>query len=216
MTDRLPHTLRSDARDNRERILDAARAVFAAEGLNVPMREIARRAGVGPATLYRRFPTKEMLVTEAFTDQMCACEAIVDEGLADPDPWHGFCLVIEKTFELHARDRGFTAAFVSTYPNAMDFAAGREYTLKAIAELARRAKDAGHLRPDFVLDDLILMIMANSGIHATSPDARVAASRRFAALAIQALQATPQAAPHPRAHRARRSNQNDAATSTRR
>ena len=68
MTDRLPHTLRSDARDNRERILDAARAVFAAEGLNVPMREIARRAGVGPATLYRRFPTKEMLVTEAFTD----------------------------------------------------------------------------------------------------------------------------------------------------
>jgi AcrR family transcriptional regulator len=52
----LPQTLRSDALDNRERILGAARAVFAAEGLNVPMREIARRAGVGPATLYRRFP----------------------------------------------------------------------------------------------------------------------------------------------------------------
>ena len=58
VTDRLPHTLRSDALDNRERILDAARAVFAAEGLDVPMREIARRAGVGPATLYRHFPTK--------------------------------------------------------------------------------------------------------------------------------------------------------------
>jgi len=51
--------------DNRERILDAARAVFAAEGLNVPMREIARHAGLGPATLYRRFPTKEVLATEA-------------------------------------------------------------------------------------------------------------------------------------------------------
>src|ERR1700729_80765 len=75
VTDRLPHTLRSDARDNRELILDAARALFAAEGLNVPMREIARRAGVGPATLYRRFPTKEMLVTEAFADQMLACHA---------------------------------------------------------------------------------------------------------------------------------------------
>ncbi|CAM3337706.1 helix-turn-helix domain-containing protein [Kibdelosporangium persicum] len=66
VTDRLPHTLRSDARDNRDRILVAARTAFAADGIDVPMREIARRAGVGPATLYRRFPTKEALVTAAF------------------------------------------------------------------------------------------------------------------------------------------------------
>lgn len=197
VTDRLPHTLRSDALDNRERILDAARAVFAAEGLNVPMREIARRAGVGPATLYRRFPTKEMLVTEAFTDEMRSCHAIVDEGLADPDPWHGFCLVLERLCELHARNRGFTAAFMSAFPNAMDFAAGREYTLNSIARLARSAKDTGHLRPDFVLDDLILMLMANRGIHAASMAARVAASRRFAALVIQAFQASPERAPLP-------------------
>ncbi|GAB2809273.1 TetR/AcrR family transcriptional regulator [Actinoallomurus bryophytorum] len=197
MTDRLPHTLRSDARDNRERILDAARAVFAAEGLNVSMREIARRAGVGPATLYRRFPTKETLATEAFTDQMIACHTIVDEGLADPDPWRGFCLVIEKICELHARDRGFTAAFMSTFPGAMDFAAGREHALSSIAELARRAKDTGRLRPDFVLDDLILMLMANRGIHAASVAVRVAASRRFAALVIQAFHASPEHAPLP-------------------
>ena len=123
--DRLPHNLRSDALDNRERILDAARAAFAAEGMNVPMREIARRAGVGPATLYRHFPTKQLLATEAFTDQLCACRAIIDEGLADPDPWHGFCLVIEKVCELHARNRGFAAAFRSAFPNAMDVTAGR-------------------------------------------------------------------------------------------
>lgn len=197
MTDELPHTLRSDALDNRGRILDAAREVFAAEGLNVPMREIARRAGVGPATLYRRFPTKETLVTEAFTDQLRACHAIVDEGLADPDPWQGFCLVIEKICGLHARDRGFTAAFMSTFPRAVDFAESREYALTVVAELARRAKVTGRLRPDFVLDDLILVLMANSGIHATSPAARVAASRRFAAFAIQAFQASPEHAPLP-------------------
>ncbi|TWF82110.1 TetR family transcriptional regulator [Pseudonocardia hierapolitana] len=197
VTDRLPHALRSDARDNRERILDAARAVFAAEGLNVPMREIARRAGVGPATLYRRFPTKEVLVTEAFRDQMCACLAVVDEGLADPDPWHGFCRVIERICELHALDRGFTAAFMSTFPHAMDFAALRASSLDRVAELARRAKDVGRLRPDFVLDDVILVLMANSGIRAASPAARVAASRRFAALAIQAFQASPVASPLP-------------------
>jgi AcrR family transcriptional regulator len=197
VTDRLPHTQRSDARDNRERILDAARTVFAVDGLNVPTREIARRAGVGPATVYRHFPTKEILVTEAFTDQMRACQAIVDEGLADPDPWHGFRLVIERICELHARDRGFTAAFMSTFPHAMDFAAIRAYSLNSVAELARRAKDAGRLRPDFVLDDLILMLMANSGIHAPSPAARVAASQRFAALAIQAFQTSPVTSPLP-------------------
>ncbi|WP_158887930.1 TetR/AcrR family transcriptional regulator [Amycolatopsis anabasis] len=197
MTDRLPHPLRSDARDNRERILDAARAVFADQGVDAPMREIARGAGVGPATLYRHFPTKELLVTEAFTDQMRACYVVAEEGFADPDPWRGFCFVIEKVCELQARDQGFTAAFMSTYPNAVDFTADRERTLKSIAELARRAKDAGHLRPDFVLDDLILILMANSGIHAPSSVARVAASRRFAALAIQAFQASPVISPLP-------------------
>ncbi|WP_179155099.1 TetR/AcrR family transcriptional regulator [Microbispora sp. GKU 823] len=197
MTGRLPHNLRSDALDNRERILDAARALFAAEGLDVSMREIARHAGVGPATLYRRFPTKQVLVTEAFTDEMRACHAIVDEGRADPDPWRGFCLVIEKICELHARNRGFTEAFMSAHPKEVDLAASREQTLNAIAELARRARKTGHLRADFVLDDLILMLTAHRGIRATSAAARVAASRRFAALVIQAFQAFPERSPLP-------------------
>jgi AcrR family transcriptional regulator len=186
----LSHHRRSDAQDNRERILGAARETFVSDGLNVPMREIARRAGVGPATLYRHFPTKQVLATEAFTDQACACRAIVEEGLADPDPWHGFCLVIEKICELHARSRGFALAFRSAYPHAMDFAADRDAAVSAVAELTRRAKETGRLRPDFVLDDLILMLMANDGIRATSPAAQLAASRRFATFAIQAFQAT--------------------------
>jgi AcrR family transcriptional regulator len=197
VTDRLPHPLRSDARHNRERILQVAREVFATEGLSVPMREIARRAGIGPATLYRRFPTKEMLVVEAFTDQMCACQAIVDEGLADLDPWQGFRTMVEKLFGLHARDRGFTAAFMSAYPNAMDFSASRQRALTGAATLIRRAKQSGGLRPDLTLDDLILVIMANSGIHTRSPQATATASRRFAALAIQAFRAVPDAQPLP-------------------
>ena len=200
VTDRLPHALRADALDNRERVLDAARALLSADGLDVPMREIARRAGVGPATLYRHFPTKQVLVTEAFADQLRACRAIVDEGCADPDPWRGLCQVIERICELHARDRGFTEAFMATFPGAPDVA-GREYTVKAVAGLAQRAKDAGHLRSDFVLDDLILILMANKGIHAASTATQVMASRRFAGLAIQALEACPQHAPLPPAPR---------------
>ncbi|WP_181773762.1 TetR/AcrR family transcriptional regulator [Amycolatopsis pittospori] len=191
MTERLPQIARSDALDNRERILDAARVLFATEGLDVTMREVARSADVGPATLYRHFPTKEILATEAFADQMRVCHGVVHDGLEDPDPWRGFCSVIEKICELHARDRGFTAAFMSAFPGAIDFATDRDYALKAIAELARRAKETGKLRSDFVVDDLILMLMANGGIRAASPAAQVAASRRFAAFAIQAFRAAP-------------------------
>ncbi|MEU9453793.1 helix-turn-helix domain-containing protein [Streptomyces sp. NPDC048277] len=191
MTDRLSHSLRSDAEDNRARILDAARTLFVTEGLNVPMRAIARRAGVGPATLYRRFPTKRDLVTEAFADRIRACHTIVDEALADPDPWRGFRLVIERVCELRAHDRGFSEAFMAAFPDAMDFAADRADTLKAVARLADRAKGTGRLRPDFVLDDLILMIMAHRGLHAASTATLVAASRRYAALVIQAFQDSP-------------------------
>ncbi|GAB3430645.1 TetR/AcrR family transcriptional regulator [Actinophytocola sediminis] len=189
MPHRSPQILRSDAQDNRERILDAARTVFAADGLTVPMREIARRAGVGPATLYRHFPTKEVLVTEAFTDQMHACYTIVDDGLADPDPWRGLCFVIEKLCELHALDLGFTTAFMSTFPNAVDHTTNRRQARRSLAELTHRAKETGRLRADVVPDDLILILQANSGIHAPTPAARVAASRRFAALAIHGLRA---------------------------
>ncbi len=178
-----------------------ARKTFAEQGIDVPMRELARRAGVGPATLYRRFPTKEALVTEAFGEQMATCTSIVEQGLADPDPWHGLSTVIEEVCVMHAVDRGFTAAFVTAFPQAVDFAQERTRALRALGELIRRAKETGGLRRDFVLDDLIMLIMANSGIRATSRKAAVAASRRFAALQIQSISARPDIAPLPPAVR---------------
>jgi AcrR family transcriptional regulator len=191
-------TLRSDARDNRERILAAARVAFATDGLDVPMREIARRAQVGVATVYRRFPTKEALLAEAFAEQMALCSTVVQEGLAAADPWRGFCLVVEKLMAVHALDRGFSRAFTSQLPAAADyFTADRDRTLRLLLELVRRAKETGDLRADFVLEDVVLALMANEGIRAESPELRVAASRRFAALMIQSFQATPVSAPLP-------------------
>lgn len=185
------HELRSDARDNRDRILKVARKVFADEGLGISMREVARRAEVGPATLYRRFPTKEALVTEAFAEQMTHCSAIIENGLADPDPWRAFRTVIEEVCVMHAMDRGFTAAFITAFPKAVDFAQERTRGLRALGELIQRAKDAGGLRRDFVVDDLIMLIMANSGIRATTREAAVAASRRFVALQLRSISAHP-------------------------
>jgi AcrR family transcriptional regulator len=194
--------LRSDARDNRVRILAVARAAFAGEGLDVPIREVARRAGVGPATVYRHFPTKEALFAAAFAEQMALCSAVVEEGLASSDPWRGFCLVIEKLMEMHALDRGFSRAFTSRLPRTADyFTADRDRTLRMLLDLVRRAKEAGGLRPDFVLEDIVLALMANEGIRAESPEMRVAASRRLAALMIQSFRANPVPAPLPPAVR---------------
>jgi AcrR family transcriptional regulator len=78
--------LRADARRNRERVLDVARAAFAADGLSVPLDEIARRADVGPGTLYRHFPTKEALVEAVVQDRLTrlASEGDALRDAADP------------------------------------------------------------------------------------------------------------------------------------
>ncbi|HEV7975467.1 helix-turn-helix domain-containing protein [Amycolatopsis sp.] len=202
MTAQVVTTLRSDARDNRGRILAVARLAYAAEGLDVPIREIARRAEVGVATVYRHFQTKEALMAEAFAEQMALCSATVEEGLAADNPWNGFRLVIEKLMEAHALDRGFARAFTSQLPAVVEaFTTDRDRTLRLLLELVRRAKEAGSLREDFLLEDISLALMANEGIRAESPEMRVAASRRFAALMIQSFQANPVPAPLPPAVR---------------
>jgi AcrR family transcriptional regulator len=197
MADRLPHLLRADARDNRDRVLAAARALFSERGLDVPMRDIARRAEVGPATLYRRFPTKQALVDEAFTDELQACGAVVRDGCADPDPWRGLCSVVREITELNARNQGFVDAFMSSYPGAVDFAGHRASMLRSLAGLCRRAQAAGVVRADFVLDDLVLIILAGRGLPAAAPEIRLAAARRFAALALEAFRASDTATALP-------------------
>ncbi|MEU1472487.1 helix-turn-helix domain-containing protein [Streptomyces sp. NPDC005761] len=198
MTGRLPQPARSDARDNRARILDAARAVFGEDGLGAPMREVARRARIGPATLYRHFPTKQALIVETFAEQRRACHAAIRDALADSDPWHGFRTLVERICELHAHSRGFADAFMTAYPEAIDFAADRERTAQAVAELARRAQETGQLHPGFVVDDLILMLMAHRCVQDAPRAARLTASRRFAAYMIEAFRAAPETgAPAP-------------------
>jgi AcrR family transcriptional regulator len=88
--------LRADARRNRERVLDAARTAFAADGLSVPLDDIARRAGVGPGTLYRHFPTKEALIEAVVHDRLCRLAA---EGVAlcdSRDPGTAFFAFIDR------------------------------------------------------------------------------------------------------------------------
>ncbi|MDX6744690.1 helix-turn-helix domain-containing protein [Actinocorallia sp. A-T 12471] len=191
--------MRADARENRRRVVAAARELFAERGLDVPMATIARRAGVGVATLYRRFPTRADLVVEVFSDQLGVCVQAIDDALADPDPWHGFVSAVEKICAAQVVDRGFTAAFLSEFPDAVDYERERVRAERVFALVAQRAKDSGDLHPDFDRTDLTLLIMANGGITAPTPEAALAASRRLTTLLLTAfhLPTTPLPPPAP-------------------
>ncbi|MEU8356713.1 helix-turn-helix domain-containing protein [Nonomuraea sp. NPDC048882] len=181
--------LRADARHNRERILGAAREAFATRGLDVPMAAIARRAGVGVATLYRRFPSRESLVVEVFADQLTACASTVDDALADPDPWRGFTTAIEEICAMQLADRGFAAAFMTTFPTATDYEHTRAHAEGRFAELVRRAKEAGRLRADFDPADLVLLLKAVCGVTVDAGEAAAASSRRLVAYLLQSFEA---------------------------
>lgn len=182
-------SLRSDAQLNRDRIVEVAIALFAERGPEVSMASIARHAGVGVATLYRRFPTKESLVSEVFADQFMTCLATVEEALTDPDPWQGFCWVVEKVCVMQAVNRGFASAFLAAFPEAVDVARVRDQAVAGFTELVRRAQRTGQLRADFAPGDLPLLLMANAGIVAESPEATAAASRRLVGFLLDSFRA---------------------------
>jgi len=189
--------LRADAARNRARIVAAAREVFAERGLDAPMEEVARRAGVGVATLYRRFPTRAALIAGAFEEKMTAYANAVEQALAEADPWHGFRGYVERVCAMQTDDRGFTNVLTLTFPSAKRFEAARARAYDGFVELIRRAKAAGKLRADFVPEDLVMLLMANAGVITATGDAAPQTSRRLVAYVIQAFAAPTAAEPLP-------------------
>ena len=182
--------LRADATRNRVAILAAARQVFAEQGLRAPLEEIARRADVGIATLYRRFPTRERLVAAALIEKLTQYEGAASRALAEPDPWDGFAGLVRRICELQANDRGLSDLLSMTLPASEDVEQLRAKAHGHVAELVSRAKAAGRLRPDFAAEDLLLVLIANAAVsHITGPDAPDA-WRRFVELILDAFQYT--------------------------
>jgi AcrR family transcriptional regulator len=180
--------LRADATRNRVAILSAAREVFAEKGLRAPLEEIARRANVGIATLYRRFPTRERLIAAALMEKLTQYERAASQALAEPDPWEGFAGLVRRICELQANDRGLSDLLSMTLPASEEVEQLRAKAHGHVAELVSRAKAAGRLRPDFAAEDLLLMLIANAAVaHVTGPEAPDA-WRRFVALILDAFQ----------------------------
>jgi len=156
--------LRSDAERNRRRLVEAAQAVFAETGLSAPLEDIADRAGVGIATLYRRFPTREDLIAATYAAMLAEFAETVEAAVSGPDAWSAFTGCMERMCAMQAENRGFARVMTMFLPLSAEAAKLRERTGDALRILIQRAQEAGALRADFVVEDVPLLLMANAGV----------------------------------------------------
>jgi AcrR family transcriptional regulator len=183
--DEIEAPTRADARRNRTSILEAAAAAFADEGLGVPVDEIARRAGVGPGTVYRNFPTKEALFEAVIMRHM---EALTDEAtrLADsPEPADALFAFLQRMADEAGTKRNLVEAMLAAggqFDERMD--AAKQKVHAAAAVLLERAQGSGEVREDVTVDDLFGMVI---GCAMTPPAAGMASSSRMVAVVCDGL-----------------------------
>jgi AcrR family transcriptional regulator len=184
--------LRSDAERNRRLVLDAAARAFAEEGLDVGMAEIARRAGVGNATVFRRFASKEALY-EAIVDEkiaeLCAAAALAAEL---PDPWDALVRCFEAIAGLQARDRGFFQATEQHLLEHPELLRRHRMILDVVEPLVERAQEAGVLRDDVTTLDVLGLVKGSVACVPPSPGLRADGWRRPLGIVLDALR--PEAA----------------------
>jgi AcrR family transcriptional regulator len=192
--------LRVDAERNRRLVLDAAAAAFAEGGLDVGVAEIAHRAGVGNATVFRRFPSKDDLILAVIEDRCSDLIASARAAAAEPDPWQGLRVYLEGMVEWQASDRGclegIAAGFLE-HPRLQELHA----ELNALVDdVIDRARAAGVVRADLTATDL--KFLASAAARATFPYAESMPDlwRRYLGIMLDGLRpdaATPLSAPAP-------------------
>lgn len=181
--------LRRDAERNRRRILDAARVVFADRGLSGSHDDIAREAGVGVGTVYRRFPDKEQLIDALFEARIEEIADVARAATAHPDPWEALVGFLMRTQELQSQDRGLKELVLGGSRGAERALAARALIAPLAAQVLQRARDAGVVRSDFELTDLPMLQLAIGTIAESSRDIAPDAWRRMMMIVIDGLRA---------------------------
>ncbi|NUR86197.1 MAG: TetR/AcrR family transcriptional regulator [Nonomuraea sp.] len=188
--------LRADARLNREQIIEAARALIAERGAEVPMEEVARRAGVGTATLYRRFPDREALVRAVALDGLHRVVAIARDAEDDePDAWRALTRFVRRAAAELRLATWLSIWFTSTWAQLRSDPEERrlrQTLLKILDRLVRRAQADGDLRPDVDTGDVTMMMGL---LLRPMPGLRTELTQRsvdrYLALMLDALRARP-------------------------
>ena len=153
--------LRADARRNRERILQSARAAFAESGADAQIDDVARHAGVGVGTVYRHFPTKQALLTELVRQTFRLFTGWAREALeAGGEPLALIEGLLRRIAETAAGDAGVQYALASSAAQAArsEAQAEQDELIAVIAELTGRARRAGTIRPGIEATDVAMLI----------------------------------------------------------
>ena len=182
--------LRADAERNRERILAAAREVFAEHGLDAGLHVIAKRAGVGVGTVYRRFPEKEQLIEALFEDRVAEVLVIAEQALAFEDGWTGLEHFLHGTCELQVADRGMHQLVFQSAKTSHCAAGARERIAPLVAQLVARAQQQGTMRGDIAAFDVGLIRQQVGFVIESLGEAAPAVWPRVLALALDGLRAS--------------------------
>jgi AcrR family transcriptional regulator len=186
--------LRADAERNRRRLLDAAVAVFAEHGLEASTAEIARRAGVGQGTVFRRFPTKDDLVAAIVVDRLGEITETAQGFVAQPPPQGGVLSFMAELARIHVRDRGLIEAVNGTRALA-DPAVHDAHSalLDVVDELVQADREAGLIRDDLGAFDV--MALSKAVASACEPTVASAGWKRYLAVVAAGLRPTPEKLP---------------------
>jgi AcrR family transcriptional regulator len=179
--------LRRDAERNRQRILRAAAEVFTQRGLDATLDDVARQAGVGVGTVYRRFPDKETLVGELFQDRIDAMVAVAEDAYAAPDPWLALVSFLEYAAATMAGDLGLRQLMMFATYGKDRVAYARERMRPVVARLVERAQAEGALRQDFAPTDVPMIVFLLSSVAEYAGPVEPDIWRRYLGLIIDGM-----------------------------
>jgi AcrR family transcriptional regulator len=180
--------LRADARRNHEAIIVAAKRLFADEGLDAQMPDVAKAAKVGVGTVYRHFPTKEDLIAALAGDRFARLAEKAREGIAAEDPWGGLCDFIRFSAEIQAEDRGLCEVMGSR-PEVMAASAYAVGLDRLCDKLVKRARRSGDLRKDLDWEDIPMIACGLGRITAAEAGPAVGRWPRLVEIVIDGLRA---------------------------
>lgn len=179
--------LRKDAAINRERLLDAARELFAEQGLGVTLNDIAHHAGVGVGTAYRRFANKEEIIDALFEERLCSVEEAAQRALEEADPWLALAGYLETTLQMQFGDRGLHQILNDPTLGDERVRDVRSRIAPLTVELVERAKGAGVVRPDLAPTDVIFIQAAMSPIIDSTREIAPDLYKRYLALLLDGI-----------------------------
>jgi len=179
--------LRRDAERNRALILEAARQAFAEEGLRVTLDEIARRAGVGVGTVYRRFADKDALVEALFEQRVGEIIELGHAALAEDDEWDGVVHWVYGMLGLVAADRGLAEVVTSTTYGRERVGEARAQIAPLATRILERAQAAGRVRPDVRPGDFPMVTFMIGRLAEYTHEIAPELWRRYVALLLDAM-----------------------------